>query len=494
MSITLRADNRILFKDQPNATLVNNYPAVSSSVAISNTDGFEMNDFVVIGNLGTSTAELMQLNSVDSMSGTINFIGWTDTAALLTDNTNLYLTNGKTVKAGQTLTCYIGTTGVKRATTATIVTSGVLNHIVLNAPGIVGMTPADVVEVNDVMRYAHSESTRVTRVPQNQVIYFYTTTPNIPVPAPVLTATSEQTSDSTDAVTTTFTQPPTATYTKTTDPTYVETVDFTPPILFQNALTLCNPLPIQVNNQFTTFEDNSHASGFGWFAFYNSFTGFCSPLSNYIPYQGFDDNTVEAIFKSFDSSLNNKELKLITTFDRYTWLNEGYNMMVNELNLGNWEFNSSSDLTLTIKSGITDYLLPLDFGDMLYINDSFGNKIESYSATFPKETGISAMKYRIRGRYIVFTPTPLADTTVVLAYLRQSPTLSSLSDVVYLPAKGHYSIKDYMLFRTYRKLGNLSESTNSLAIFQKSIDALKIYAIDRDDALHSWSISHNANV
>ena len=493
MSITLRSDNRTIFRDSPYGALIDNYPSASSSVVLNTTEGFEMNDFVVIGTLGTGNAELLQVKNSNHTTGEIDFFGWADKAQASTDNTHLYLPVPRVVKAGQTVTGYVGQTPTVRGT-ASIATDQAATEIILSGAGIVGLVQGDLVEVNDITKYAHSESSRVTRVPFDKVQFFYTYGPQVPTPVPEITVVTRQNASTTETQTTTLTDPPTTTYTKPDDPSYIKTVDFTPPIIFDNAQILCNPTPIQVTGIYTVFLDNAHLTGFGWFAFYNSFTKVYSPLSNYIPYSGFEDNSVKSIFESFDSSLNNKELKLITMPDRFTWLNEAFNMMTNELNLGNWEYNASEDLNINILPGITDYLLPKDFGDLLEISDEQKRKIFHYNATWSQDSTRSEVKYIIRGRYIVFKPSPIQPTIFTLSYLRHAGRLSELSDVVNLPDNMHYNIKDYMLFRAYRKLGNLSESTNSLAIFQKAIDNMKIYAIKRDNGLDSWGIDISQTV
>jgi hypothetical protein len=119
--------------------------------------------------------------------------------------------------------------------------------------------------------------------------------------------------------------------------------------------------------------------------------------------------------------------------------------------------------------------------------------MEAYSATFQRSDVASLVKYAIRGKFIIFYPVPQQDTTITLAYLKGSQTLSKLDDVIDLPNNAFYAIKDYMRFRAYQKLGNTSESANSYSLFNKQIESMKIHAIRRDDGLDSWSISDTAN-
>lgn len=346
-------------------------------------------------------------------------------------------------------------------------------------------------------RFSHSESSRVSVVGYNQIRFYWTSLLTVPNPSasPITVNSVVQNNNITTTGVQVTTSPNTAIYTKTTDPTKVENVDVTPPIIFNSDTPLALPSDIQVDSFYSTYSDSAHSTGYGWFAFYNSTTLSYSAISNAIPYSGFNSNTVKEVFSDFDSCLNQKELKLISMEDRYSWLNEAYNIMTNELNTGNWEYNSSGPLNLTIKSGVAEYLLPDDFSNMLYINEtSSGDKINHYSSTFQIPRSTSFREYEIRGRYLVFRPVPTTDSTVTLEYLKISSRLTDLQSVINLPDNASYSLKDFMLFRAYRKLGNLTESTNSLTLFNKNIERMKIYSIKRDNGLDSWSIDNAQNV
>lgn len=395
--------------------------------------------------------------------------------------------------------------------------SGVSSIVIANTDGFaannfvcignIGNENTEIVQINTVTeatgtlslvsntRFAHSESSRITVVPYDQVRFFRTERPTVPNPAasPITENEIVQNSSITETKQTITTHPNTATYTKSSDPTKVVTVDETPPILFNTDRPLAL-VDISAGDFYTTFSDNTYATGYGWFAFYNSISGIYSAVSNAIPYSGFPYNTVRELFAGFDSCLNSKELRLISMDDKYAWANEGYSQLVNELNLGNWEYNSSGPITLTINAGVTEYLLPDDFSDLLYVNESNGDKINHYSQTFQPPVSTSVREYEIRGRYIVFRPSPTAAGTVTLAYLKNSTVLKSLSDVIDLPNRAYYSLKDFMLFRAQRKLGNLTESNNSIAVFNKSIENMKLYAGRRDDGLDSWSVNNAQNV
>jgi hypothetical protein len=420
MGKIIRADNRTLIKDVKYTYLTSNIVQGVSSIDVSNTSGFSANDYITIGNIGSSNTEIAQISAV-------------------TDNNTLAL---------------VSTT-----------------------------------------KFAHAESSRITIIGYNKVRFFWTAAPVVPNPSsyPVTETSIDQIASITSTKTKVTTSPSTAIYTKSTDPTEVEHVDITPPILLDYTTPLAL-VDIEADKYLTTYQDSSHSTGYGWVAFYNTTTAIYSSPSSAIPYAGFPSNTVREIFESFDSMLNAKDIKSISVTDKYTWLNEGASYAVNELNLGNWEYCSSGPRVLTVTSSVAEYLLPPDFSDMLYINDSDGYKINHYNQTFEPAGTYSDITYEIRGRYLVFYPTPTSNTTVTLAYLKNSSTANDYSDVIDLPNNFHMNIKDYMLFRAYKKLGDRQSSMDSLTLFKDSINRMKTYSINRDNGLNSWNISNSQNV
>lgn len=407
--------------------------------------------------------------------------------------TSIIFDKNKDFIAGQPVEVF-SSAGVSRGT-GTVATSSnpATTVMTLTAPGIAGITPGDQVIVGDVTKFAHAESTKITVIQYDQVRFFRTETPEVPNIAPYTTLIQNQDKSITQTTKGVIGATSSTTYTQPDDPSSTIRVDFTPPIAFSGATPLTVPLPLQVNDFYTTFIDTVNSTGYGWFCFYSSVTNSYSPVSNPIPYSGFPQNTVKKIFETFDSSINTKELKLITQADRFNWLNEGISYMTNELNMVNFEYLASEELTLNITAGKAKYLLPQDFSDLLFINDSKGVKMESYSATFERSNTASIVRYAVRGKFLIFYPTFQQDTTVTLAYLKSAGVLSKLDDVIDLPNNAFYAIKDYMRFRAYQKLGNASESSTAYSLFNKQIEAMKIHAIRRDDGLDSWSISNTAN-
>ena len=410
------------------------------------------------------------------------------------DDNNIYFEEGKKFIAGQPVEAFDGITGASKGT-GTVQTSSNQseNLMILSGVGIPGIVPGDLITVGDLTKFPHSESTRVTVIQYNAIRFFRTDTPSVPNYIPQESLSQKQNKSITQTTKKKISTPHTTVYRDASDPSFEKRIDFTPPIVFQGAVALTDPMPIQVNDFYTTFFDKQNASGYGWFAFLNESTLTYSPISNPIPYAGFPENTVKKVFETFDSSMNTKELQLISASDRYSWLNEGLSSMTNELNLGNWEYFSSDEITLDIIGGIGKYLLPEDFSDLIFMNDSKGRKIESFNPSHPRNP-YSPMQYSIRGKFLVFNPVPSSDSSVTFSYLKSSPVLKNLDDVLDLPDNAYYAIKDFMRFRAYQKLGNESEAAGSYALFTKKIENMKIHASKRDKALDSFSVDRYSNI
>lgn len=300
-------------------------------------------------------------------------------------------------------------------------------------------------------KFSHSESTKVAVIPYNQVKFYYTVT---------------------DVFST---------------GTLLATVD------------------IQANNWFTTYDDSAHAAGYGWFVFFNSTTSAVSNESNSLPYTGFDRDTVEDILNDFFSLLNNKELKLVTREDALSWLNEGYSIMRNKLNLSNVEYSASALSTLSITAGTSEYLLPTDFyqlssltsgmnpSDPTGFNQQGKYPIEYISLREAFNYTGSVPRYYIRGKYIGILPTPTVDTTYHYMYLTKTGKLTSNSETIDMPDNGFYAVKDFMLYRAGRKFGN-PNYMNDYKAFMANLNDMIVAATDRDANLDECGISSYANV
>lgn len=354
--------------------------------------------------------------------------------------------------------------------------SGVSSFYILNASdsafavnaflllGNFGSEDAEIVQVSAVdsstglinltttTKRAHSESSRVSVLPYNQVRFFYTTT---------------------------------ATFS------------------YSNPLT--GFLELQPSDWFATYNDENHTSGYGWFAFYNLVTSIYSQPSNALPYTGFGSSTVENILNDFFALLGNKELKLVTREDALSWASEAYAIVRNKLNLGNIEYTASSPQTLSVTSGTIEYALPTDFDDLISITAGLDSTNPGAGGNFTKApieyislreaygyTG-SDLRYYIRGGYIGFLPTPTSDITYQYIYTKKATRLSSNSDEVTLPNMGEYVIKDFMMWRAYLKFNNPLASTYFKA-FTDNMNQMIISSIKRDANMDSFGIDRHANV
>lgn len=66
--ITLRADNRSLTKNSKSSYLADNYVSGVTQLSVINANSFEMDDYVVLGEFGSETTEIVQIANVPSIS------------------------------------------------------------------------------------------------------------------------------------------------------------------------------------------------------------------------------------------------------------------------------------------------------------------------------------------------------------------------------------------------------------------------------------------
>lgn len=305
-------------------------------------------------------------------------------------------------------------------------------------------------------KFAHSESTRVTVLPYNQIRFFWT-----------------------------------------------------PIEVFSTATPLTVYIDIQPSDWFSTYDDGSHPTGFGWFIFYNSTTLVASQESNSLPYTGFDRDSIEDLLNDFYSLLNNKELKLVTRQDALSWLNEANSKVRNRLNLSNREYTASALSSFTTQPGVYEYDLPLDFYQLLSIQPyydpanpnsypagTFVNNSVDYISLREAFSNPSLnwpnARYYIRGKKIGILPGPTSATTYSYMYLTKATKLSGNSELVDLPDNGFYCLKDWMMFRAYSKFGNPAAATY-YKLFNDQVGEMIVAAIDRDANLDSMGIIPEAN-
>ena len=310
------------------------------------------------------------------------------------------------------------------------------------------ITLGDNNDVATVTKFAHSESTKVYYLPYNQIRFYWT----------AATGSIED-----------------------EDP------------VFDTDTPLTGWTDLDPQNWFTSYADGTHSTGFGWFLYRNSVTAESSQESNPIPYAGFDGNTVANVFAGFDSLMSNKELRLVTTDEKFEWLNEALALVRNKLNLNSIEYFVSTPQTLTTISGIAEYLLPSDFADLVSITGTDNgfkqplpyisvNKVGSYNSVLH---GHNVPYYYIRNRYIGLVPTPTSETTYTYQYRKKTTRVTGLSDYIDLPDDAYYALKDYMMYRASMKFTNpiarmyLESFTNAMNLYVQS-------AVKRDADLDSW--------
>lgn len=310
------------------------------------------------------------------------------------------------------------------------------------------ITLADAANTLTNTKFAHSESTKIYYLPYNEIRFYWT--------------------------------PATGTI-----------ADENP--VFNTDVPLTGWLELDPQNWFTSHSDGSNSTGFGWFIYRNSVSTESSQESNPIPYAGFETNTVASVFAGFDSLLNNNELRLVTTDEKFEWLNEALALVRNKLNLNSVEYFVSTAQTLNVIAGESEYLLPADFTDLVSITGTQGGT--KYPLPFISVNKVGSFNdsayagglphYYIRNRYIGLVPTPATDMTLQYKYRKKSTRVTGLSDYIDLPDDAYYSLKDFMMYRASLKFSNpiarmyLESFTNAVNLYVQS-------AIKRDADLDSW--------
>lgn len=308
--------------------------------------------------------------------------------------------------------------------------------------------------------FAHAESTKITALPYDQIRFFWTAATNT-------------------------------------------IADETPP--FDDGDPLTAWVALDPSSYYSTFNDTTNSTGFGWFLYKNETTDDTSTESNPIPYAGFTGNTVAQVFSDFESLLNTNELKLVTTNDKFSWLNEALAVLKNKLNLTNVEYTVQLPQTINIISGTAEYLLPDDFSDLISIVDStstnFGTpqeieflpiyKVDAYQGN--SAFASTSIRYYLRNRYIGFTPTPSSNATFKYRYRAKAVRVTGFSDYIDLPDNAFYCLKDWMMYRAYLKFNNPLSNTYYQS-FTNSVNLYMQAAVKRDANTDSWDIAATANV
>jgi hypothetical protein len=313
-------------------------------------------------------------------------------------------------------------------------------------------------------KFAHAESTRITILPYDQMRFFHTSVPTYIPPA------------------------------------------HTPVYPVEPLIDTLHPLTAYIDIEPNRWEsivyDETYSTGWGFFIWYNSHTTFGSKPSNPIPYVGFGYDTAQSVIESFYDGLNNKETAVVTKEQAFRWLNEGYAIMRNKLNLSNSEYAASLEVPITIYAGEPEARLPGDFSDLISVRpanplplNNVKNTLDPISLRdIPDYNTFRAneIRYFLRESYIGLYPTVQNDTTIYIRYTRKSDKLNSYDDIIYLPDNGYIALQNYMLFKSSLKFKD-GNATGYKALFDDWCKDLILFAHDRDNTPDSWGIANNAN-
>lgn len=371
--ITLKADHKALTKNTEHSYLSTNYASGVSTFIVSSADVFADNDYLLLGEWGSESSEIVQIN------------------------------------------------GTPNTTTQAII-------------------------LESATKFAHSESTKVSIVKYNQVRFYRTTTATFSISTP-----------------------------------------------------LTGYVDIQADDFYTRYYDTTNSTGFAWYIFYNSTTAINSSNSNAIPYADFGENSVKKIFDQFDSMSNTKEVSLISSQEKYSWLNEAYLRARSELNLVNQLYSVPSIASLSIVSGTSEYAVPSDFGRLEAITDSQGREIQSislkkelYNDTY---NAAGSPYYYLREAFIGITPEPTSATTYYIYYTSVPSKLTSLYDNVTLPNNNYYFLVNFMLYKASMKLKrSQAEMIQYRNDYENGLKSLKVYSINQTANQDKWEINNYANV
>lgn len=362
----IRADLRSLTAEQEVSYLTDKVFAGALSVIVDNVNNFSTNDYVLLGQLGSENAELMQVSSVNSSTNTITF-----TAAVA---------------------------------------------------------------------YDHPQDSTLVDIGYNQIIFYHSNT---------TTSTLSQ---------------------------------------------LAAAQTIQPDDTYDYYDDNTNTTGYGWFRFYNSTTSLSSDLSNPVPYGAWDENSVKSMIESFYTQITNRERKLIREEDVIRWMNEGYSIARNRLNLVNREYTVPTPQSLTIVAGTAEYDLPTSYSKTRVVTDSDGMPIAKISYDdVPEYNSLNSTtdnpqrRYYIRGGKIGFAPTPDANDTFFHYYQTTSSVLSSYIDYIDLPNGNFYCILDFLLYRAAPIIGG--DGRSRFQAFEDGLKAMVVTSHERGGGQDAWSIN-----
>ncbi len=246
---------------------------------------------------------------------------------------------------------------------------------------------------------------------------------------------------------------------------------------------------------YSSYSDELHSTGFGWFIYYNSVTTTASQESNPIPYTGFAGNTVAQVFADFDSLLKTNELRLVSLDEKFSWINEALALFRNKVNLTNNEYFVTPEISLSIVAGTSEYLLPDDFSDLVSIHNGQDSKtpIPYINVQAARSFVGGQTHHYLRNRYLGIVPTPTVSTTYKYSYRSKATTVTNVSTYLDLPDNAFYALKDFMMYRACLKFTNPMANTYYES-FTNSVNHYIQAAVKRDAHLDTWGIAPWANV
>ena len=459
----LTADNRNLTNGAKYSYLNANYGSALTALIVENSEEFKPGDFILIGDFGSIQTEIRRVESITRADNTITITE--ETRFPHVESTKVSIISYDQVRYFHTVTATASASDPVR------------NYVLLGDE----TTQYDITNpTGTTYRYTYD----LTGTNPNLTKYI-TAGRTIVINAEDFTAANNGTFTVTAVDTNYF---------DVTNATGVAETNKTVGTGYIKVLT--NYQDIDTSSMSTKVKDDTNSTGFGWFFFYNSYTKANSQYSNAIPYAGFAENSVKTIIDGFLSLLSNKELKLISSDDAFSWLNEGYSIALNELNLINKNYSGSDEYDVTVTSGVQEYSLPDDFSDMLSVNDSDGGEIDPISlssVSFYDSNASSVVKYYLRNGYIGFTPSPTSGATYTIRYTKKSTVLNSTYDSVDFPDNNFYCVKDYMMYRAGIKLQRAGAEAHKAAFFD-SVNRMKIISIKRTSGNDAWGLAPEANI
>ena len=485
MAITLRADNKSRGLNEGFSYISDHYPSGTLTFVVTNSDDFKANDPVLIGDWGNERAETSIVESVENSTNTIT----------LKDGLGFKFSHSESTKV-------------------TIIRYDKARFYLTPTPGFSSDNPLriwqktgdDTTEITtddmggDVMRYIWNGDGRnpLWESYMEQELPAYTH--QVKISGTDLSGENEGTFDIIG-----YGNVAGKCYFEISNPSGTEESGI--PIGGGLVEIYTSHIDIDADNFYTQYVDYVNSAGFGFYSWRNTMDNTQTNVLSPIPYGGWPVNSAKSIIDDFFSTLNSRELKLITRKDAFNWLNEGYAIMVNELNLVNPEYSSPAVYDLTTASGTSEYTLPSNFSNIVSIFDAGENarveKIDLNDVETYVSRGNTAPRYYIRSTwdseatgevFIGIVPTPSTSSqTFNIRYNRKTSPINKNYDHVFVPDNNFYCLKDFMLYRASPKI-NRSSGTEYFQLFLESIKRMKITSFKKDNRKDCWTAARNTIV